>query len=78
MTDLSRLGATTAGVWTREEVLEAVSVGRHDALVRSRAWQLLWPGVYADAGYELDAVQRGFAGVLASGGSASPVAGPDG
>ncbi|MFP5218749.1 MAG: hypothetical protein ACLGIG_03300 [Actinomycetes bacterium] len=78
MTDLSRLGATTAAEWTREEVLEAVSVGRHDALVRSRAWQLLWPGVYADAGYELDAVQRGFAGVLASGGSASPVAGPDG
>jgi hypothetical protein len=76
MGDLSRLGEQTAGVWTREEVLRSTSPGRYDALVRSGDWQLPWPGVCADAGYDLDAVQRAFAGVLASGGQPEPVVVP--
>jgi very-short-patch-repair endonuclease len=77
MGDISRLGEQTAGVWTREQVLRSTSPGRYDALVRSGDWQLPWPGVCADAGYDLDVVQRAFAGVLASGGQVLPVARSD-
>lgn len=78
MGDLRRLGERTAGVWTRGQAAAATSAGRYDALVRAGVWQLPWPGVCADGGYDLDAVPRAWAGVLASGGDASPVTGRDG
>lgn len=43
------------------------SRGHVDALVARGEWQSPWRGVYADAGCDLDAVQRGHAAVLASG-----------
>jgi len=77
MTDLSSLGATTSGIWTRDCALRLLTVGRYDALVRGRGWQTLWPGVHADGGVALDPVQRAVAAVLASGGDqvAMPVDG---
>jgi hypothetical protein len=56
-------------VWTRGQALRVTSVGRYDALVRGNSWQTLWPGVHADAGFDLDAVQRAIAAVLGSGGA---------
>ncbi|MCW2615255.1 MAG: hypothetical protein JWN08_2249 [Frankiales bacterium] len=40
--------------------------------LRRRAWQQPWPGVYADAGVDLDPTQRAVAAVLASGGAGQP------
>ena len=76
MADLSTLGAATLGVWTRRQALEVVSAG----VVRGaagRSWQVVWPGVLADAGFELTAEQRCWAAVLASGGPPVPVGDPD-
>jgi hypothetical protein len=73
MPDLSSLGASTLGVWTRTQASELVSRGRIGSLVDSGAWQRVFRGVYADGGYELSAQQRAFAAVLATGGSARPV-----
>ena len=68
MADLSRLGVTTCGVWTRKQALTVTTRGHVDALVRRGEWQAPWPGVYADGGIELGLEQQGFAAVLASGG----------
>ena len=71
MADLSALGAGTGGIWTRRQALTHVSAG----VVRGatgRSWQVVWPGVLADAGHQLTAEQRCWAAVLASGG-AQPV-----
>lgn len=68
MTDVSALGAGSLGIWSRQQALAAMSVGRYDAAVRGGCWQTVWPGVHADAGYDLDAHQRAYAAVLASGG----------
>ena len=67
MADLSVLGAATGGLWTREQALRLVSAGVVRGAV-GRTWQVVWPGVYADAGYDLTAEQRCWAAVLASGG----------
>ena len=74
MTNVSSLGERTAGVWSRRDALAVMTRGEVDAAVRSGRWQRPWPGVYADAGIELDAVQRAVAAVLASGGPARAVA----
>jgi hypothetical protein len=66
------LGATTRGIWTRAQAVERLTRGRVDALVGDGYWQVVWPGVYADAGHVLDAEQRGFAAVVASGGAGQP------
>ncbi len=66
MNATSRLGASTLGVWTRADALACLTRGRIDALIASGCWQVLWPGVYADNGYVLDAEQRAMATVLAA------------
>lgn len=71
MADLSALGEGTFGVWSRTAALEAATPGEVDGFVRRREWQRPWPGVYADAGVELDAVQRAIAAVIASGGEST-------
>lgn len=62
------LGSTTRGVWTRKAALEVLSRGRIQTRLDDGSWQVVWPGVYADGGVELDHEQRGIAAVLASGG----------
>lgn len=74
--DLSGLGAASLGVWTRRQALAVLSGGQIDAFVRARVWQVVWRGVYADAGHDLDAEQRAWAAVLAAGGA--PTVGPTG
>lgn len=75
--DLSALGAASRGVWTRAQARRLLTGGEIDEFVRSGTWQVVWPGVYADGGYVLDAEQRAFAAVLASGGADQPLpAGP--
>lgn len=71
--DLSSLGVRSRGVWTRSQALRLLAPAQIDHLVRQRCWQVVWPGVYADGGYTLDAHQRAFAAVLASGGAEQPV-----
>lgn len=68
MTDLGSLGAKTRGVWTRPDALALTTRGRIAAALRDGEWQIVWDGVYADSGIVLDAEQRAFAAVLASGG----------
>jgi hypothetical protein len=72
MPDLSSLGAGTSAVWTREQALGLISKTAVDRKLRTE-WQSPYPGVCADAGYALDAVQWAIAGVLASGGDGQPV-----
>ena len=69
MGKLADLGETTQGVWTRDQALAVTTRGRLDGYVERGEWQVLWPGVYMDAGVEPAPEQRGFAAVLASGGS---------
>ena len=71
--DLSPLGAMTGGVWTRGQALQHAPAGVVRAAV-GRTWQVVWPGVHADAGYDLTAEQRCWAAVLASGGAGRPEA----
>jgi hypothetical protein len=66
-------GANSRGIWTRRQALELLTRGQVRALLRT-SWQVLWPGVYADARHPLDAEQRAFSAVLASGGAGQPVA----
>ena len=68
MVDLSRLGARSYGVWTRRQARALLRGGQVDALVRSGQWQVLWSGVYADAGIAPSPEQRAAAAVLAVGG----------
>jgi hypothetical protein len=70
--DISSLGTSSCGIWTRAQALALLLPSQVDAFVRARTWQVPWRGVYADGGYELDAEQRAWAAVLAAGG-----AGPD-
>jgi len=72
MADLSSLGAASGGVWTRAQALQLITPGELRTL-RASAWQVVWPGVYADGGVELTAEQRCWAAVLASGGAGQPV-----
>lgn len=66
--DLSSLGAATSAVWTRRLAARAgLSTSAIDRKLRTE-WQSPYPGVLADAGYDLDPVQWATAGVLASGG----------
>ena len=62
----------TSGVWTRTAALRVASPAVVRARVASGIWQRPWPGVYADGGIALDAEQRAFAAVLASGGEDQP------
>jgi hypothetical protein len=73
MTDLSALGASTRGVWTREQALALLSERQLRTLLDNGIWQVVHRGVYADAGHVLDAEQRAFAAVLASGGADQPI-----
>lgn len=73
MTDLSPLGDSSRGVWTREQALVLLSERQIQTLLDNGIWQVVHRGVYADAGYVLDAEQRAFAAVLASGGADQPV-----
>lgn len=70
------LGSTTRGIWTRAQALELLTPDQVRRLVGSGIWQRPWPGVYADGGTELDAVQRAYAAVLASGGAGQPSGDP--
>jgi hypothetical protein len=71
MVDLSSLGVGTSAVWTRAAALRLLSSSHLDRTLRTE-WQSPYPGVLADAGFDLDAVQWAFAGVLASGGEGQP------
>lgn len=73
MVDLSSLGAATMGVWTRKQALALLGRGAVDGLLSRKVWQVVWPGVYADAGFALTAEQRCWAALLASGGEGQPV-----
>ncbi len=75
---MDQLGETSGGVWTRRQALQVVSAAQVATQVRCGHWQQPWPGVHADAGSHLDASQRAFAAVLASGGADHPVTRPDG
>lgn len=68
MADLSSLGSDTSGIWTRAQALSLMTTGQVRAVLRDGVWQTVLPGIYADAGIALDAEQRAFAAVLASGG----------
>jgi hypothetical protein len=68
--DLSSLGDSSHGVWTRKQARQLLSDGQIDTFVRLGVWQVLWRGVYADGGFVPDAEQRGHAAVLAVGGAA--------
>ena len=70
MTDLSSLGADSRCVWTRGAALKLLPRGQVRGRLLDGDWQTVLPGIYADAGVELDAEQRAFAAVMASGGSA--------
>lgn len=72
------LGERTRGVWTRRAALAVLTRRQVQSRVDGGYWQVVWPGVYADAGHELDAEQRGFAAVLASGGEGQPLPGRNG
>lgn len=67
--DLSSLGATTCGVWTRAAALSLISTGAVRAFLDDGLWQVVLPGVYADAGHVPTAEQRAYAAVLGSGGA---------
>lgn len=73
MVDLSSLGAATMGVWTRRQALQLLGRGAVEGLLHRKVWQVVWPGVYADAGFALSAEQRCWAALLASGGEGQPV-----
>ena len=68
MSGVESLGAQACGVWTRREALQVLSPGELRQRLAGGQWQAPWPGVYADAGHELDHTQRAFAAVLAGGG----------
>lgn len=68
MVDLSGLGRDAYGVWTRQEALVQLRAGQVDGRVRDGEWQVLWSGVYADAGIDPSPEQRAAAAVLAVGG----------
>ncbi|HUR14478.1 MAG TPA: hypothetical protein VM097_08285 [Mycobacteriales bacterium] len=63
----TELGAKTLGVWTRQAALAVQTPGQVDHLLASGVWQQLLPGVYADAGFERDPLQRAVAAVMATG-----------
>ena len=75
MSGPAQLGASSRGIWTRRQALAVLTAAQVDQHVRAKTWQVTWRGVYADAGYELDAEQRAWAAVLAAGGAED---GPDG
>jgi hypothetical protein len=79
MPDLSSLGVGTSAVWTRERALTLLGSNAIDRKLGTE-WQSPYPGVFADAGYDLDPVQWATAGVLASGGEGQPelIGRPDG
>ena len=70
--DLSSLGSTSCGVWTRRQAVALTGAEGVRAQLREGAWQVLWPGTYADAGFGLSAEQWCWAAVLASGGDGQP------
>ena len=74
MQGLSELGTRSGGVWTRAEALATSSPGTVRAALRCGAWELLWPGVYADAGYPATPARDAWAAVLASSGTTSGAA----
>lgn len=74
MVNLSQLGGTSGGVWTRSQAVALIGVvGVRNAL-RAGTWQTVWPGTYADAGFDLDSEQLCWAAILASGGAGQPFA----
>lgn len=66
--DLSGLGATTCGVWTRAAALSVISAGAVRAFLADGTWQVVLSGVYADGGHVPTVEQRAYAAVLATGG----------
>lgn len=66
------LGEQTSRIWTRREAVRAVGPSAVATQLRRGAWQVPWPGVYADAGEPLDPHRRAVAAVLASGGGLPP------
>ena len=79
MVDLSALGQSSGGLWTRQQALALSTAGLVRSALTSRSWQVVWPGVHCDAGFDLTAEQRCWAAVLASGGAGQPLlhGGPD-
>ena len=67
MHSVADLGATSRGVWTRQQALGVLSDSAVRTALRRGEWQVLWPGTYADAGQVSDAGQRAWAAVLAGG-----------
>lgn len=66
------LGASSGLVWTRQQALQVMTAAQVATALRRGEWQQPRRGVYADGGGELDAGQRAFAAVLASGGAGQP------
>lgn len=65
---MESLGEHTSRVWSRADAVRVASPSAIATQLRRGAWQVPWPGVYADAGAPLDSTQRAVAAVLASGG----------
>jgi hypothetical protein len=63
--DLSDLGATSGGVWSRREALTLLTPGAIDYRVARRLWQQPFRAVYADGGFELSPEQWAIAVVKA-------------
>lgn len=63
----AELGAGADGVWTRRQAVAALSPARVQTALRRGEWQVLWAGVYADAGHVPDQAQRARAAALAGG-----------
>lgn len=68
MADLSILGRSSGGVWTRADACRLLPASSVRAALKDGSWQRLWPGTYADAG-AVTAEQHCWAAVLASGGA---------
>lgn len=72
MSRRTELGSRTRGVWSRSQALAVLTPAQIETELRRGHWQRPWPGTYADAGCSLDAEQRAYAVVLASGGADQP------
>lgn len=65
--DLSTLGASSGGVWTRGQALAVVSADVLRGHLYDGTWRRLLPGTYTDGGFEPDAAIWGWAVLLSAG-----------
>jgi very-short-patch-repair endonuclease len=64
---LAGLGGGQAGVWARSAALEALTDDQVRQRVRAGMWRNVLPGIYVDAGFDLDLERSAWAVMLAAG-----------